>query len=63
MKLLIEHRCSDKQILYEADQCLDALESFNSLVNKTSLERALEPKRMYRQPQLFATGEKPKYIN
>ena len=63
VRLLIEHKCSDKNILHEADLCLDALEKFNSLVNKTDLERAMEPKKEYLQPQLFATGEKPKYIN
>ena len=63
VRLLIDHKCSDKNILHEADLCLDALENFNSLVNKTGLERAMEPKKEYLQPQLFATGEKPKYIN
>lgn len=62
IELLIEHKCSDKNILHHADLCLDALQNFNSLVNKTGLERALEPKKQYIETQLFVTGEKPKYI-
>ena len=63
VNLLVKHNCTDKQILHEADLCLEALENFDSLVNKTGLERALKPKKEYLQPQLISTNEKPRYVS
>ena len=72
MSLLKKHECGDKQIMFQSDYCLDALDILDSQVNKTGLERALIPTKAekvnrlgaYIQPPLFENdGVEPKYIN